>query len=479
MASAVSSLRITHYALPPRALIVGGFVRDALLNITSDDLDMEVYGVPVDDLQALLEKLYPKKLNLIGRSFGIFHVTFDDGFEFEISIPRRDSKTGTGHKGFTVEGDPTMSVEDAARRRDFTINSILADPMTGEVIDPFDGRSDLDRKILRVTDQKTFQDDPLRVYRAVQLTARLQLTVEPESFDLMRIMIERGDLAELSPERVTEEIRKLLLKAERPSLGLQMMFELGIIERDYPELFVLKQTPQEPEWHPEGDVWIHTLMVVDQAAKIIRRETWNVKPETSEKLQVMLGALCHDLGKPSTTKMGEKAGVPRLRSLGHEEAGEEPTRMLCKKWMFGETIEHGAIMSAMQHLKPGTFYRAKEQGKLNDEQYANAVRKLLKKIYPLSWRVLLASAEADHRGRSLPGADSEPYEAGEIFTRTIEQFKLDEAPIKPLIQGRDLMDRGIKPGPRMGQIIAEIETARDEGKIKTREEALELLGTLL
>jgi len=475
-ASAIRNLHPTSYILHPRALIVGGFVRDALLNIQSDDLDMEVYGVPPDDLQALLEKLYPEKLNLIGRSFGIFHVTLDDGLEFEISIPRRDSKTGIGHKGFAVEGDPSMTIEDATRRRDFTINSILADPLTGEIIDPFDGQADLEQKILRVTDPQTFIEDPLRVYRAIQFAARFELTIESKSFELMRQMVKRGDLAELSPERVTEEMKKLLLKAKRPSVGLQLMFDLGIIERDYPELFILKQTPQEPEWHPEGDVWIHTLMVVDQAAKIIRREEGFTE---QEKLQVMMGALCHDLGKPATTKMGEKKGVPRIRSLGHEEAGEEPTRSLCKKWMFGEVVEHASIMSATQHLKPGALLRSKERGELNDEQYANVVRKLLKKIYPLSWKVLLASAEADHRGRALPEAETETYVAGQLFTQTILDHQLDEAPTKPLVRGQDLIERGIKPGPRMGEIINAIETARDEGKMKTREEALAYLDQIL
>ena len=154
---------------------------------------------------------------------------------------------------------------------------MLADPSTGELIDPFDGKKDLETRVLRVTDAERFQDDPLRVYRAIQLAARFALTIESTSFSLMRQMVERGDLTELSKERVTEEIRKLLLKAEKPSLGLELMWNLGIIERDYPELFILKATPQEPEWHPEGDVWIHTLMVVDQAAKIIRRETRNLK----------------------------------------------------------------------------------------------------------------------------------------------------------------------------------------------------------
>ncbi|MSR85131.1 HD domain-containing protein [Candidatus Uhrbacteria bacterium] len=469
----------TQYSIPNtpiRALIVGGFVRDTLLGIPSHDLDIEVYGINAEQLESLLNELYPGQVNVVGRTFGIFKIRLADGSDFDVSIPRRDSKIGEGHKGFAVEGDPNMSVEEAARRRDFTINAMMVDPLTNELIDPFDGQKDLAAKTLRMVDEKTFQEDPLRVYRALQFAARFNLTVEPQTFELMRMMTLRGDLSELSPERITDEIKKLLLKAERPSIGLELAWDLGLIERDYPELFILKQTPQEPEWHPEGDVWIHTLMVIDQAARIVRREPGFTE---EEKLQVVFGALCHDLGKPATTKLAPKDGIMRLRSLGHEEAGEEPTLTLCTKWLFGESVTHAAIMGATQHLKPGIWFRLKERGDLTDEQYANAVRKLLKRIYPVSWRVLIAVAEADHRGRAFADNETSPYDIGTFFTSTIINHEFDKEPTKPLIQGRDLLERGLSPSPRFGEVIAQIETARDEGKIKTREEALKLLTKIL
>src|SRR3989338_8548987 len=156
VASAVSRFQVSGFRsqVSPRALLVGGFVRDALLGIKSDDLDMEVYGVPADQLESLLEKLYPNRFDLIGRAFGIFHIALDDGLEFEISIPRRDSKTGKGHKGFVVEGDPNMFIKEAARRRDFTINALALDPLTGEILDFYGGINDIRNKILRVTDEK-------------------------------------------------------------------------------------------------------------------------------------------------------------------------------------------------------------------------------------------------------------------------------------------------------------------------------------
>jgi tRNA nucleotidyltransferase (CCA-adding enzyme) len=197
-----------------------------------------------------------------------------------------------------------------------------------------------------------------------------------------------------------------------------------------------------------------------------------------EKLEVLMGALCHDLGKPSTTKMGEKGGVQRLRSLGHEEAGEEPAKALFHRWKFSQEIETGAIAVTTQHLKPSMLYLQKEKGTLSEEQYINALRKLVKRIYPVSWRVLIAVAEADYRGRAIPGVETEPYAYGAAFEKAIRENHLDEEPTKPLIQGRDLLEHGVKPGKRMGEIIREIENLRDEGKIKTREEALARLAAL-
>ncbi len=458
-----------------RALIVGGFVRDSFLNISSKDIDIEVYNISPEALHDVLKNLFKNNVIEAGKSFGVLKIPLGDGLDIDVALPRRESKSGKGHKGFLIESDPSMDPTEAARRRDFTINAIAIDPLSGEILDPFNGQTDLNKKILRVVDPQTFQDDPLRVYRALQFTARFDLNVESRTLDLTRNMVSRGDLDELSKERVSEEIKKLLLKAEKPSIGLQLAWDLGLIECDYPELSALKITPQEPAWHPEGDVWIHTLMAVDQAAKMIRIEPFT----DNEKLQIMVGTLCHDLGKPSTTAIGEKDGIPRIRSLGHEEAGEEPTKQLLAKWSMGFEVEHAALTIATQHLKPGMLFNQKTKGTLTDEQYANAVRKLIKKIYPLSWRVLLAAAEADHRGRALPGAETKPYEIGALFTQMVKSLKLDEAPAKPLIQGRDLLKRGMKPGPQVGELLNRIENARDEGKIKTHEEAITLLDKIL
>ena len=470
--------------LEPRALIVGGFVRDSLLGKKPKDADVEVYGITAERLENVLGQIFPGKVDAVGRAFGVLKVFVEDGVDFDVSLPRRESKTGEGHKGFLVQGDPTMDIKEAARRRDFSVNALAADPLTGEVFDYFNGVNDLKDRVLRVTDPERFQDDPLRVYRAVQFIGRMGFSMNPESAELMREMVERGDLDELSPERITEEWKKLLLKSERPSLGFEAARELGVIKKHYPEMHALIDTPQEPEWHPEGDVWIHTMMVVDAGAKISREEERGLSEQ--ERLQVVLGAVCHDLGKPSTTKV--EGG--RVRSLAHEEAGREPTRAMLERMNFGEAAVHAAETIAAEHLKPGTLNRSHKKepgtpGSLDEKQYVNAVRKLLKRIHPVSWRVMAAASEADHRGRAIPGVDRNPYEAGLFFAEMVLKHRLDEAPVAALVRGADILDFAkelgikIKPGPRFGELIKKVETARDAGEITTREEGLTLLKRLI
>ncbi len=454
----------------PKAALVGGFVRDSLLGIRSKDADLETYGIEAKALETILKELFHGKMETVGRSFGIFKVFLGDGLDLDVGIPRSESKTGNGHKGFKVEGDPHLDPTEAARRRDFTMNAISADSATGDLFDPFHGADDLEARRLKVVDASTFVDDPLRVYRGVQLAARFGLAVEPATIELMRLMVGKGELAHLSKERITDELRKLLLKAPKPSAGFELMREIGLIRREYPELHALIDTKQEAEWHPEGDVWIHSMMVLDQAAKISGRFT------EEERLQVMIGALCHDLGKPSTTKMGEKNGVPRLRSLGHEEAGVEPAKRLLSRLTFGESVLHTTLVAAREHLKTGMLARELGNGTLAEDAYVNAVRKLVKRIKPTDWKVLVAISEADFRGRAFAGIEIAPYAAGLLFAKTVREHALDAEALKPLLYGRDLAVFGIPAGPEMGILLKKIEALRDEGTIKTREDALGVLA---
>jgi len=301
-----------------RPFLVGGAVRDALLGLPIGDYDVEVFALPAARLREVLAAV--GSVNAVGEAFTVFKVTGITGVPggVDVALPRKDSKTGPGHRGIAVAGDPALSVAESARRRDFTVNALLFDPFRQELLDPYGGRRDLEARLLRTVDPQTFADDPLRALRAVQLAARFELAVEPATARLCASM----PLVELPPERIFGEIEKLLLKARRPSLGLRLLKEWGLLDVVCPELAPLSDTPQDPQWHPEGDVWTHTLMAMDEAARLIS------DLDRPRALAVMLATLCHDLGKPATTCFEEG----RIRSRGHEEAGFAPTTQVLDRW---------------------------------------------------------------------------------------------------------------------------------------------------
>ncbi len=432
-----------------RALIVGGWVRDSLLGLDPKDLDLEVFGLPADQLHTLLARF--GRVDTVGESFTVYKV---DGID--VSLPRTDSKVGRGHKGFIVRGDPHMSPTEAARRRDFTINAISRDPLTGDVIDPFGGRADLDRRILRAVDSATFADDSLRGLRAMQFAARFDLAVDDETAALCRSL----PLDELPAERVWGEIEKLLLQAERPSIGWRFALEVGVVGRLFPQLQALVGCPQEPEWHPEGDVWVHTLMVLDEASPRIRGL------ERSRAAAVMLGALCHDLGKPATTQVIDG----RIRSLGHEEAGVAPAAAVLDTLnvhsMDGYDVRRTVLGLVAHHLKPGAFRKA--QTPVGD----GAFRRLAQKV---DLELLAMVAKADCLGRR--GAFD--CSAMDWFLERARRLGVEHAPPKPLVLGRHLLALGLAPGPRVGRILGQIYERQLDGGISTLDEGLALASELV
>lgn len=463
---------------PPRALVVGGFVRDLLRGVVSTDLDIEVYGVEAERLLQIANELFPECVHEVGRQFGILYIPLAEGGTVDLALPRRESKMGDGHRGFAITSDPFLPLTESVRRRDFTINALFWDPLTNELIDLVEGQKDLEQKIIRVVDATHFEEDPLRVYRAIQFVSRFAFEIPPETEAILKNMVATGELDTLSHERITEELKKLFLYSERPSVGFEWLKRLGIIERSYPELQTLIGTPQEPEWHPEGDVWIHTMLCIDKAAELIRATQPAFTQE--ERLQILVGTLCHDLGKPPTTQVMEKKGIKRIRSLGHQEAGEEPTRSLCARWSFSGAVIHAARIITLNHLRPGEMAIKEQKGELAEEAYANAIRKLLKRIYPFSWRAFLVSAEADYRGRTIPEVQVGPYPHGDRFRELVEKYTLDEEAKTPLMQGHDLIETfDLKPGKQIGELLRAVENERDEGKIKTKEEAIAYIKNVL
>jgi len=424
-----------------RALCVGGYVRDRLLDHPSKDLDMEVFGIPEDALQPLLRSL--GRVDPVGQAFPVYKVGAVD-----VALPRRESKSGRGHKGFVVEGDPNMSFTDAARRRDFNINAIGWDPLTGEYLDPFNGRADLDERLLRVVDERTFADDSLRVLRAVQFAARFELAVEPATAAICRGIA----LDDLPAERLWGEIEKLLLLALRPSIGFALARELGVVRQILPEMEPLYECPQDAEWHPEGDVWTHTLMVIDQA------RTRNDDLDRARLATVMLGAVCHDLGKPATTAMIDG----RVRSPGHEAAGVGPTTLLLDRLnvrtMDGFDVRGQVLGLVTEHLRPSAFYKAK------DTVTDGAFRRLSQKV---DMELLVRFARADCHGRT----GTFDCSAMDWFLERARTLGVEHRPPAPILLGRHLIELGVTPGPRMGEILRAVYELQLDGSVTSLDEA--------
>ena len=434
-------------AVGGRALIVGGWVRDRLRGHPSKDIDLEVFGVPQDRLAPLLAPF--GRVEAVGQSFPVYKVVVEGkGDLIDVALPRRESKSGRGHKGFEVIGDPAMTVEDAARRRDFTVNAIAWDPLTDTCEDPFDGRADLDRRVLRAVDLTTFGDDSLRVLRAVQFAARFEFALDADTAALCR----RTALDDLPAERIWGELEKLLLAAERPSVGFALSLDLGIVDRLLPEMKPLVGCEQEPEWHPEGDVWTHTLMVIDKTREL------NADLDRPRLIALMLGAVCHDLGKPATTAVIDG----RIRSLNHEDAGVAPTLSLLDRLNIhtidGCDVRTQVVGLVAHHLKPGMFYKAAQVGD-------GAFRRLAQKV---DLELLARIARADCLGRT----GNFDCSAMDWFIARARALGVEHRPPAPLLMGRHLLALGLSPGPRVGEILQVVYEQQLDGEVRSVEEAI-------
>lgn len=433
------------------ALLVGGCVRDPLMGREPKDWDVEVYGIEPARLRQLLDRF--GNVNAVGEAFTVYKI----GSDLDVSLPRRERKQGRGHRAFIVEGDPAMTIEEATRRRDFTINAILQDPLTLKLIDPYDGREDIARRILRAVAVETFSEDSLRVLRAAQFAARFEFVIEPRTIELCREI----DLSDLPRERVWGEMEKLLLQARRPSIGFEWLVQLGAIEQLFPELKALIGVPQDPEWHPEGNCDVHTWLTVDRA-----REQIDDLPY-AKQVTVMLAALCHDLGKPATTAFIEG----RWRSRGHDTAGIGPTESLLDRLnihtLDSYDVRAQTIALVHYHLKPGEFYNQRE------EIGEGAFRRLARRC---ELELLYRVARADTLGRNAEWVPREKwYDAvpQEWFIARARELAVEEKAPPHILMGRHLLDMGVKPSPLMGQIVDEVYEMQLDGRVRSLEEAKE------
>ena len=440
-----------------RALLVGGCVRDVLMGVAPKDWDLEVYGLQPAKLRAVLDSF--GSVNVVGEAFSVYKL---DHY-LDVSIPRRDRKAGKGHRGFVIEGDPDMDPAEAARRRDFTINAIMQDPLTDEIIDPHQGRADLKHGILRAVSAGTFAEDSLRVLRAAQFAARFEFKVEPETETLCREI----DLSDLPAERIWGELEKLLLKAQRPSIGFNFLRSTGALAQLFPEVTALIDVPQDPEWHPEGEVFTHTMLVLDRARELIDGLPY------AKQVTVMLAALAHDFGKPATTEFIEE----RWRSRGHEEAGMAPTQSFLDRLnlhsLAGYDVRAQVIALVRDHLKPGEFY--KKRAEVGD----GAFRRLARKCEPdLLYRVARADS-LGRNGESVPREQWYGAEAQEWFIERVRELNIEQGPPPPLLMGRHLLELGLAPGPRIGEITQAVYEMQLNNSVRTLEEAIAAAQKLL
>lgn len=414
-----------------RALLVGGCVRDKLLGIEPKDFDIECFGISSEDIRKTLASSFD--LDLVGASFGVIKLHH---YDIDVAMPRRETKLGLGHRAFGMEYDPSLTLEEASARRDFTVNAIYSDPLTNEILDPWNGRGDLEKGILRhVSDH--FSEDPLRVLRGMQFVARFDLAPAPETVAVCRAMTPEG----LASERLFEEWGKLLTKGVKISRGLDFLRAVGWVKY-YPELERLIGCAQDPEWHPEGDVWNHTLACLDAfAAKRIG--------DFDEDLIVGLAVLCHDFGKPACTAYDPRRR--RIRSLGHDEAGVEPTIAFLKRLTNEERLLKEVPPLVRLHMRPFAMWK--------DKSSDGAIRRLALKVVRIDR--LIRVAAADDEGR--PPFPSEP-ESLVWLAEQAKRLEVEQAAPKPIVQGRDLIALGMSPGVKFGVILKAAYEAQLDGK---------------
>ncbi len=401
-----------------RALLVGGYVRDELLGRAPKDADIEVYGLQAPDLRATLEQL--SRVDCVGESFRVYKLVWHDRkirHELDVSLPRRDRKIGDGHKGFEVEGDPFASFEDAARRRDFTLNAILRDPLSGEIIDPFGGRTDLENRVLRAVDAAHFGEDSLRVLRAMQFAGRFGLSIEAATATLCRAT----PLDDLPAERVWGEWEKWLLKSPRPSLGLRAGREIGVFARLFPYLQIAMER--------RGTDIENAL---DSAALLLNGL------EMPHQVALMLSTIGSFLGWRDTKLMLDKLGVAKMK-------GEKQAIDVAKL-----TIQ---LVGARK--TPRDWFERRELVEDKEFRFFSA------RIHPQLTTLL-------SRARSHG-------EAADWFEDNLKRLEVWNGPPAPLLLGRHLLEMGMTPGPKIGEIVNRVYMAQLAGEVVTLDDAKALV----
>ncbi len=400
-----------------RTFYVGGFVRDRMLGIDNKDIDIEVHGITPERLTGILSGIGDPLS--FGQSFGIYSLR---GEEIDIAMPRRERKSGAGHRDFEVDVDPFIGTYEAARRRDFTINALMEDVLTGEIVDHFGGLEDLKAGVIRHIDPQTFTEDPLRVLRAAQFAARFDFTIAEETIELCRSI----DLSSLSRERVEEEMRKALLKSDRPSVFFESLREMDQLDVWFPELEQLIGLEQDPVYHPEGDVWVHTMEVLDRAASFRSRVTY--------PYAFMLLALTHDLGKIVTTEFIKG----RIHAYEHEKKGLPVVETFLRRLTNERAIISYVMNMVPLHMRPNVAAYSRSSLKSTNKMFDAAIAP----------EDLIWFAQADH-----PVVSGTEKFTGDTDFLLERLRKYQETIGEPYVMGRDLIEAGLEPGVYFSELL--------------------------
>lgn len=400
------------------AYLVGGCVRDALMGQASKDVDIEVHGIQPDQLRAILGEL--GEVLEKGASFGVLGLAHS---ELDIAMPRRESRTGARHKDFDVSVDPFLSLREATMRRDFTINAMMRDLNTGELVDLWGGRADLEARVIRHVSDQTFADDPLRVFRAAQFAARFDAAIAPETERLCAGM----DLTAISKERVFEELGKALLKAEKPSVFFRVLARMDHLKEFFPEIERTRGVPQNPEYHPEGDVFEHTMLVLDCAAALRDQAEW--------PLAFMLAALCHDLGKIDATEVDENG---RITAYMHPVTGVPLAEAQLGRLTSQVKLIRYVTSMVQLHMRPNALANSRSKKK--------KTRMLFDASACPFDLILLSRADAS-------GKLDKPYDMANwaFLTERLEDYR--QVVQRPMVTGRDLTEAGLKPGADFKRLL--------------------------
>lgn len=400
------------------AYFVGGYVRDVLLGKENKDIDIEVHGISCETLEGILDSIGTRVE--FGKSFGVYNLK---GYDIDIALPRKEVLTGNKHTDFKIDVDPFIGTKKAAERRDFTINALMQNVLTEEIVDHYHGLDDLKNKIIRHINPDKFIEDPLRVLRGAQFASRFEFEIAEETIDLCR----KIDLSSLSKERIIGEMNKALLKAKRPSVFFEALRKMNALDLWFPELKNLLGVPQNPLFHGEGDVWTHTMLVMDAAA--------NYRESVSYPEGFMLSAVVHDFGKAVSTTIVD--GV--IHSYQHEVKGLPLVKSFIERLTTDSYLMKYCLNMTKNHMRPLILSKAKASIKSTNKMFDDA-------LVPLD---LIYLAISDDQGRIKENNEKDQLpnllERLEIFNQIMS---------KPYVKGADLIENGLVPDASFSEILA-------------------------